>query len=212
MNQLTRMFFIGVLCSTMLVTIMAGCAKQDILTSSWLDKSFNGPIKGKVLVLGVFKNPTTHKIYEDSFVESLAKVGVDVVPSYNYAQTTKRHGKGWLKQVVQESGASFVLLSHFIGEKQETINFKAEGVIWGGGVAFDRLGDEYSFIVGDIFQPSYSETRTKDYIKVTLFDSKSEKPVWFGIAESTNYNPYYRVQDIKLDNIYIKSMENQNIL
>ena len=210
MNQLRRMLYIGVLCSAVLM--MTGCAKKDTLTASWFDKSFNGPIEGKVLVLGVFKNPTTHKIYEDSFVASLAQVGVDAVPSHNYAQTVKRHSKGWLENVVQESGASFVLLSHFMGEKEETSNFKAEGVIYGGGMATDNLGDEYSYLVEDTFAPSLSETRTEDSIKVTLFDVTSKKPVWSGIAESTNYNPYYREQDLQLDNIYIKSMKTQNIL
>ena len=210
MNQLTRMFYLGLLCGAVL--ILTGCAQKDTLTSSWVDTSFQGPMEGKVLVLGVFKNPTTHKIYEDSFVASLAEAGVDAVPSYKYGQTQKRHSKGWLQHVMQESGASFVMLSHFMGEKQDTVNFRAEGAILGGGMSVGSLGNEYSFIVEDIFAPGSSETRTQDSIKVTLFDSASEKAVWFGIAESTNYNPYYRVQDIQLDNVYIKSMEKQNIL
>lgn len=191
---------------------MQACAKKNTLTSSWVDDSFARPIKGKILVLGVFKNPTTHKIYEDSFVASLVRAGVNAVPSYNYAQTYPRHTKGWLDMVVKESGASFVLMPHFINEKKDTDNFRAEGVILGGGMSFNSFGQEYSYIVEETFKPGFNETRTTDFIKVTLFDEKSDKPVWSAVSKSINFNPYYRAQDIQLDNVYIKDMKAHGLL
>ena len=73
--------FINLLFLFLIVISGQACVKNR-LTSSWVDQSFKGPVKGKILVIGIFKDPTTHKIFEDSFVESLVKAGADAIPSY----------------------------------------------------------------------------------------------------------------------------------
>lgn len=60
-----------------LIAISGQACVKNRLTSSWVDQSFKGPVKGKILVIGIFKDPTTHKIFEDSFVESLVKAEAD---------------------------------------------------------------------------------------------------------------------------------------
>ena len=115
-----------------LIAISSQACVKNRLTSSWVDQSFKGPIKGKILVVGIFKDSTTHKIFEDSFVESLVKAGADAIPSYPYGQKYTRHSKDWLHQAIEQSGASFVLFTHLSGEKKHVDKVAPHGLILGG--------------------------------------------------------------------------------
>ena len=111
---------------------MQSCARNT-LTSSWVDQSFKGPIKGRILVIGVFKNPYAYKIFEDSFANSLIKAGTEAAPSHKYSQGTTRHSKEWLDQAVKQSGATTILFKHLSNEKKQTEIDKPHGLILGGG-------------------------------------------------------------------------------
>lgn len=187
------------------------CVKNSI-TSSRLDQSFKGPIKGKILVIGVFKDPTTHKIFEDSFVESLVNAGADAVPSYPYGQQYERHSREWLHQAVAESGASYVLFTHLSGENKHVETDAPHGLILGGGAAGNSLEGYQSYVVELTLEQGYTLTRTDDFIDVTLFDCQSDKPIWSSSSKSVNLNHFLRADDEQLDNLYIRDMKQHHLL
>ena len=78
---------------------MCQACAQDRLLSSWTDPSFNGPVNGTILVIGAFKDPIVHKVFDDSFVASLKKVGVNAVPSCMYGLGTTKTSKKELRQI-----------------------------------------------------------------------------------------------------------------
>ena len=190
--------------------LLQACA-QSTLTSSWTDQSFTGSVNGPILVIGAVKNPTAHKIYEDSFVESLVKAGANAVPSYKYGVGTVRHSKTWLQQVAKESGATAILISHVSNETTKTVDYAAHGVIL-GGMTFGSVQGYHSFVVEDTLIPEETVTKTTDYLTATLFDEKSGKPVWSAHSKNVDLNNYLRKDDEKLENIFIKDMKQHHIL
>ncbi len=128
--------FIHLLCCILLAVLGQACA-QNTLTSSWVDQSFKGPIHGRIVVIGIFKDPTAYNIFENSFVASLIKAGADAVPSHNYGQGYQRNSKEWLHQIVKESGATAILMTHLSKEKKETENIAPHGLITGGAMEGD---------------------------------------------------------------------------
>ena len=195
-----------------LIAISSQACVKNRLTSSWVDQSFQGPIKGKILVIGIFKDPTTHKIFEDSFVESLVKAGADAIPSYPYGQIHARHSKDWLHQAIEQSGASFVLFTHLSVEKKQVDTVAPHGLILGGEMAGNSLEGYQSYVVELTLEQGYTLTRTDDFIDATLFDYQSDKPVWSSSSKSVNLNHFLRADDEQLENLYIKDMIHHHIL
>ena len=191
--------------------ILQACAKNT-LTSTWVDESFNGPITGKVLVVGIFRDPTTHKIFEDSLVESLVKSGADAVPSYPYGLEEERHSKKWLHQAMSQSGASFVLLTHLSDEKKQVYKAAPHGFILGGGTDGDGIEGYHSYMVGVTLELGNTKTKTEDYITATLFNFQSDKPIWSSTSKSVNLDRYLRADDEKLGDLLIKDLKGHHLL
>lgn len=202
---------INFFCLLSLVILGQSCAPNTI-TSSWVDQSFKGPIKAKILVIGVFKDPTAYKIFEDSFVNSLVKAGADAVPSHNYSQGMARHSKEWLHQVLKQSGASVILITHLSKEKKHTDNIPPHGLILGGATYGNDVDGYHSFVVEETLSPGYSLTRTEDFIDVTLFDGQTQKPIWSASSKSVNLNNFLRADDEQLEKLYIEDMKRYHLL
>ena len=152
----------------LLLTILGQACARNTITSSWVDQSFKGPIKGRILVVGVFKDPITHKIFEDSFVTTLTQAGAEAVASHNYSQENERHSKGWLQQVVKESGAAAILITHLSKKIKQTEDDPPHGLILGGGEIFGSSVDGYeSYVVEKTLEPGEELTRTVDFINAT---------------------------------------------
>lgn len=198
-------------CFLLLLSWGQGCAR-DTLTSTWVDDSFKGPIKGKILVVGVFKNPYAHKIFEDSFVNGLVKSGADAVPSYKYGQRATRHSKEWLHQAVKESGATAVLVTHLSNETKQTEIFAPHGVIMGGEMYGNDLEGYQGFVFERTLEPGDTKTRTVDFIDVTIFDSQTNKAIWSSRSKSINLNHLVRADDEQLENLFIQAMKHDHLL
>lgn len=202
---------INVILLILLAVWVQSCAKNT-LTSSWVDQSFEGPIKGRVLVIGVFKDPIAYKILEDSFADSLVKSGVDAVPSHKFSQGTGRHSEEWLHQTSKQSGAAYILITHLNNENKQTEIDKPHGIILGGGTEVGGAGGYHSFVVEKTLVLGNALTRTEDFISATLFDIQSNKAIWSASSKSVNLNHLLRTDDQQLENLYIKDMKRDRIL
>jgi hypothetical protein len=197
-------------CLLLSIVLVQSCAKNR-LTSSWVDESFKGPIKGKMLVVGVFKDPTTHKIFENSFVAKLNQAGVDASPSYNYGTGEKRHSKEWLQQIIKESKATTLLFTHLVKESKQTEEMAPHGLILGGAMIDGDLYGYQSYVVGLTLEPGYSMSRTEDFMQASLFDCQTQKPIWKVGSKSVNLNHFLRADDELLEEVYIKNMKQHHL-
>ncbi len=203
--------FFQLLCCLMLAILGQSCA-QDTLTSSWIDQSFKGPVKGRIVVVGVFRDPTAYNIFEESFVATLRKAGAEAVPSHQYGQGYQRHSKEWLHQVVKESGAAAILITHLSDEKKETENVAPHGLILGGAMYGNGAEGYQSYMVELTLEQGYTLNRTEDFIDVTIFDGQTGNPIWSASSKSVNLNQLLRKDDVQLENLYISDMKRDHIL
>ncbi|MGW8193012.1 MAG: hypothetical protein ACWGOX_01990 [Desulforhopalus sp.] len=200
------------LCCWLFLAVLGQACAPNTIQTTWVDQSFKGPINGKILVVGIFKDPTAHKIFEDSFVESLEKAGAEAVPSYKYGKELTRHGKGWLHQVMKESGADIVLVTHLSNQTKQTEVFNPHGLILGGGVYGNDIDGYTEFELERTLVPGNTLTKTTDFIVATLFDSQTKKPIWSCRTKSVDLNNYLRADDEQLDDLYIEDMKRDHIL
>ena len=66
---------------------VSACAATKIVTE-WSNPDYASPAFKKIMVIGVSKQPSIRRTFEDEFVNKLKATRVDAVPSYLYIPET----------------------------------------------------------------------------------------------------------------------------
>ncbi len=169
------------LCVLALAT--AGCATTS-LVASWTDESWQGGKRQKLLVVGVARDATLRRVYEDEFVRRAAAAGVQAVQSYRFIPEDGPVAEDRLRQAVAESGADGVLTSALIAVTQQTtvspgfagppVGFGYYGFYrwgWGGAVVAPAVQTYFVF-----------------FIDTRLHDAKSNALIWAGTTRTASFD------------------------
>jgi len=197
-------------CFLLLIGMCQACT-QNKLISSWTNPSFKGPEKGTVLVIGAFKDPIAHKIFEDSFVAALEKNGINAVPSYKYGLGSTKPSKEELRQIVKKSGASMFLITHVISDVTTTEEFLTRHQIEGTYMYWDSSDNYHEDITFERVVPGDRVSREVDKMQASLFESESGKHIWSAWSESINFQDLVRKEDEQLEKLFVKDMQRHNI-
>jgi hypothetical protein len=111
-----------------LALLVAGCASVTV-TNQWRDPSFAGAPAGNFVVVGIARNETTRRVFEDTFVAELRKAGVEAQPAYMQIEAGE-NGKVKLTDLVRASGADAVLTTR-VQRVQQKLNV-SPGYYYGG--------------------------------------------------------------------------------
>ena len=205
-KQLLRMF-----CIILITGLCQSCAKSTI-SSSWIDDSYHGPINGPILVIGVFKDPIAHKIYEDSFVAQLRKAGQQAIPSYKYDLRSPQPSKEKLQRVVEQAGASVILVTHLLNEKSSDYQFPEKRYAYASSVSWDERDGYHSSVYAAVWGGGKTVEKTVDRMEASLFDGQSGKHIWSAQSKSVNLNKLLRKDDEQLEELFIKDLQHHNLL
>ena len=61
---------------------VAGCAASTKIVNQWTSPDYTSPRFKKIMVIGVTKQPSIRRTFEDEFVTKLKAAGVEALPSY----------------------------------------------------------------------------------------------------------------------------------
>lgn len=112
----------------MLVLTIAGCATVSV-TNQWRDPAFRGPPAGNFVVVGIARNATTRRVFEDTFVNELHAAGVQAQPAYTQIDAGEG-GSVKLTDLVKASHADAVLTTR-VQRVQQKIDV-SPGTYYGG--------------------------------------------------------------------------------
>ncbi len=189
--------------------MLSSCASNKLL-SSWDDKSFEQHNLGKVLVIGVARNETKRRIYEDTFVSSLTHAGINAIASYTVTKQSIEPSEKSLREVVKKTGVQSVLITHLVS-KNEKDYYQPSNVILGTNSYTPGLYGYYPFIYNSVYSSgSYSST-TKVILETSLHDVKTETLFWTARTESTDpvmTRKYYQ----KLIDLFLHDLARKNLL
>jgi hypothetical protein len=99
--------------------LIAGCASTK-LVNQWKSPEFEGTPLRKVLVVGVSRQPSVRRVFEDEFAAQLRANGVQAVPSYTLIEEDGQAEQAALERAVQEAGADGVLVTRLVRVQQQT--------------------------------------------------------------------------------------------
>ncbi len=98
--------------------LASGCATTRIVTS-WKEASFTGPPLRKVMVMGISRQATLRRIFENSFVATLSEGGVQAVASHASLPQDGPLERELVAKAVRDSGVDGVFVSRLIARERE---------------------------------------------------------------------------------------------
>jgi hypothetical protein len=99
--------------------LLAACASTTIV-DQWQRPAFKGGPFKRVLVVGVTKEATVRRIFEDEFVRQLRARGTDAVASYTLIPEDGQVDRPRLERAVKESRADAVIVTRVVKVEQRT--------------------------------------------------------------------------------------------
>ena len=202
-----RLFF----CLIVTLGLLQACSKSTLI-SSWVNESCQKPIKGPILVIGVYQDPVAHKIYEDSFVEELHKVGQIAIPSYDYGLAPFQPSKDKLQEIIKRTGASTILITHLLSEDSGHYQFPEKHYAYASTLSWDQINGYHSAVYAETWGGNKTVDKTVDCMEATLFDGATGEYIWSARSKSVNLEKLLRKDDEQLEEVFIKDMQRHKLL
>jgi hypothetical protein len=176
--SLVRIFFVAIASA-----FVSGCAATKIVTE-WSNPDYASPRFKRIMVIGVSKQPSIRRTFEDEFVNRLKATGVDAVPSYLYVPEDEQIDEARMDQVVRQAKADAVIITRLVRvEKKTEVS---------PGFYQPAPAVSYGFYRGysSAWLGYYEPPRIYQYdvyvSETSLYDVNKSQLVWTGTVETTD--------------------------
>jgi hypothetical protein len=171
----------GFLFSVLIVCLVLAACASTKLVNQWSNPAYTALSIKKVMVIGVARQSSIRRSFEDEFVNQLKAVGVDAVPGYQYIQEEGQVGEERLRQAVAQAKTDAVIITRLVKREEKTqvtpgfyqppAGLGFYGWYSAGWVGYYEPPRVYQY---DVYT---SET--------SLYDTVKNQVVWTGTAETT---------------------------
>jgi hypothetical protein len=174
--------------ATSVALAAAACAARTTVTQTWTSPQYHKSAMKKVLVLGIAKDGTIRRSYEDGFVEKLKSYGYEAIPAYEWVGDATKIDRDEIAAKIKENGVTHVLVTRMVGKKdvQTYVPPTTVGVGYGPGW-YGGWYSYYSVGYSYVTQPGYITQDTVVTLETNLYDaSKGEKDalMWSGTSDT----------------------------
>ncbi len=173
--------------------LLASCATSTQFNAQWLNPEAGDrlPVRN-VLVIGISRDTTARRIYEDAMVAQLAARGVKAQPAYKSLPDDGPASQPAMEKAVRNAGADAVLISRTVSVTNEVR--VSPGMVMGPPMGFG-WGGFYGYYHG-MWSSAYAippsvYTVQNIVVDTRLFDAKDFMLLWSG---SSTTNPTSSMQ------------------
>jgi len=165
--------------------VVSSCASKNRLLSSWVDPTIGGTGQKieDVLVIGVARDATIRRLYENSYARGLQREGVHTFTGHAVEAVKKTVNYDTVVQAAEVTKAKTVLITRLIDASTKSESSDSLGRMY--GVLKDAPMDAMIMAAGTA-QVSSTSTKVKLQLESLLYDVKTKKLLWSGIVEVTN--------------------------
>jgi hypothetical protein len=165
---------------------LASCAANSELTSSWSDPALAGHVYKNIVVVGLSKQNTLRRMYEDDFVQELQSRGVTATASYTLSSGDGQIDKDAFEGKLRDLGVEGVIVTRLV-DQQTVQNYypptystmAAPSAYYGGWYGYYSMGYTYQS------SPGYVTNDQVYRLETNLYDVSQSKLAWSGLTEST---------------------------
>jgi hypothetical protein len=187
--------------------VLAGCAATKIVTE-WSNPDYASPRFKKILVIGVSKQPSIRRTFEEEFVNKLKAAGVDAVPSYLYIPEDGQVDEARLHAAVKQANADGVIITRLVRVEKKTE--VSPGFYQPAPAATFGFYRGYSTAWLGYYEPPRIYQYEVYISETSLYDVTKNQLVWTGTAETTDPgnigNEIKRYVDIVIDALRSKKL------
>lgn len=156
------------------------CARTT-LDSVWKDPNYQGGKFKKVLVVGVAKNQTNRRLFEDKFAAELKTYGTDAISSYTIIPSAEKLNKATVQSKVETLEIDVILVTKVVNLKEERTYSRGSYPLryqrgWHG--EYSRGYNEYTQGRG-----SYYEYKVVS-LETNIYDAQTDKLIWSGWSDT----------------------------
>lgn len=167
------------------VLLLSACATTEVL-NVWQEKDTQDIKFSNVLVIGVIKEPSYRRLFEDSMVDELNKLGVKASASYKLFPNVDFLDKSLIVMKIDQLKMDGVIVTKLIDKKKETVHTPGTTYV-SGGSHYGRGGSWYGYY-GNSYQVTHSPGYSVEYdistVETNIYDAKSEDIVWAAVTET----------------------------
>lgn len=187
MSNLTRTM------GLILVALLVAACSSTTMSGSWSDPAFTKKVKN-VYIIGISKDETRRRIFEDTFGRQLASQGIKTFSSYKDLPNNKEADREAIIQRMKAEGCDSVILTQLIDTRKETVTSPGRvsgyssgpyyGGRRGGGGYYNNWGNYYSRRTDIVYEPPTSTEFVIATVESVMYDLKSEEMIWSGQLET----------------------------
>lgn len=167
--------------------VLAGCATSTQLNAQWVNPQAGNrlPVKN-VVVMGINRDTTARRIYEDAMVAELAARGVKAQASYKVLPDDGPSSQEDIQKAVSGMGADGILVSRTVSVSDEVR--VSPGTVMGPPWGFGWPGF-YGYYHGMwsaayLYPPTVYTVRNV-LVDTRLFDAREQAVLWSGSSTTT---------------------------
>ena len=175
--------------------IVLGACSSTMITGSWKNPDFTGKVK-KIYVVGIAKQETTRRIFEDGFCQQLATLGATGMPSYLDLKINQETSEDVIAGRIKANGADSVLMARAVGSRTEQVVNPGyvSGPAYGPGYAgrgyyypdpyYRHYGGYYARSYDIVYQPATVSEFQVVTIEANLYSATSGELIWSAQLET----------------------------
>jgi len=175
MNKKWQIFSILVVVSFL---FCASCSTTTMGTV-WADKNYQGGKIKKIFVIGVSKDPTVRRVFEDEFVNQLKSLGTDAVPSYSLIPSEEMIDRPTVESKMKEVGADGVIVTTLVDKKTQKVQSSTYSTNRGYYGYYSRS-----------YNSQVVRQRTTSYeyevfnLETNLYEIRNQKMIWSSLSDT----------------------------
>ncbi len=161
--------------------LLSGCVTSTKFVDSWQAESFSRDDLNNVLIVAVTSNTTYRFIFEAEIERRILKGGRNGITSLR-ALGDKFPRKEAVLAYVAENDIDYVMVTSVANVETVTERVPESVRTYYTGPYYPSVGYYYGGMSDSItmVRESYVDTRTTVVLVTTIFDAKTEEPVWVG--------------------------------
>jgi len=186
--------------------LLGGCAATQII-NQWSDPGYAAASFKRIMVIGVSKQSSIRRTFEDEFVARLRAAATAAVPGYEFIPEDGQVEESRLARAVKQAGADAVITTRLVRVERQ-----AEYI---PGTYGPYPGFGYYRWYSNAWVGFYEPPRLRFYdiyiSETNLHDVRNDRLVWSGIAKTTQLDDI-RQETKEYVEVVIAALRERNLL
>ncbi|HMF51313.1 MAG TPA: DUF4136 domain-containing protein [Candidatus Saccharimonadales bacterium] len=174
----------GLFLTLAVASVVVACASSPRIVNQWSNPRYASPRFKRIIVVGVSRQASLRRTFEDEFAAQLKLQGVDAVASYLYLPEDGEVAETGLQEAVQQAKADASLITRLVRVEKKT---EISPGYYQPAPAF-TLGfyPGYRAAWLGYYEPTYVYRYDVYISETSLYDLADNQLVWSGTVETTD--------------------------